>query len=63
MARAELTIFGEEVDDCVSLAVAVEVSQLRAAVERHVVYAESALAAAAGVQHGALRGNKKLCIN
>lgn len=51
-----LTIFGEEVDDRVGLAVAVEVSQLRAAVDRHVVDAETPLAAAAGVQHGALRG-------
>ncbi len=52
-----LTIFGEEVDDCVGLAVAVEVCQLRAAVHRHVVDAETPLAAAAGVQHGAQQGN------
>lgn len=54
-----LTVFGEEVDDCVGLTVAVEISELRAAVYRHVVDAETPLAAAAGVQHGALRGNKR----
>ncbi len=54
-----LTIFGEEVDDCVGLTVAVEVSQLRAAVDRHVVDTKTPLAAAAGVQHGALQGHKQ----
>lgn len=56
-----LTVFGEEVDDCVGLTVAVEVSQLRAAVDRHVVDAETPLAAAAGVQHGTLQGTKQRC--
>lgn len=58
---AGLTIFGEEVDDCVSLAVAVEVSQLGAAIDCHIVYAETPLAAAAGVQHRALWGNE-MCV-
>lgn len=53
-----LTIFGEEVDDCVGLTVAVEVSQLRTAVNRHVVDAEAPFAAAAGVQHRTLQENK-----
>jgi len=53
-----LTVFGEEVDDRVRLTVAVEVSQLGAAVDRHVVDAEPPLAAAAGVQHGALQGKQ-----
>lgn len=52
--RATLTVFGEVVDDGVRLAVAIEVSQLGAAVHRHVVYAQTPLAAAAGVQDGAL---------
>lgn len=52
-----ITIFGEEVDDRVGLTVAVEVSKLRAAVDCHVVDAETPLAAAAGVQHGTLQGN------
>lgn len=54
----KLTVFGEVVDDCVCLTVAVQVSQLRAAVHGHVVDAETSLAAAAGVQHGTLRGNR-----
>lgn len=59
-----LTVFREEVDDCVSFAVAVQVSQLRTAVHRHVVDAETPLAAAAGVQHGALRGDKgDVCVS
>ncbi len=54
-----LTIFGEEVDDCVGLTVAVEVSQLRAAVDRHVVDAEAPLSAAAGVEHSTLQENNQ----
>lgn len=57
-AQQKLTVFGEVVDDCVCLTVAVQVSQLRAAVHGHIVDAETPLAAAAGVQHGTLRGNR-----
>ena len=49
-----LTVFGEEVDDGVCLTVAVQVGQLGAAVDGHVVDAQAPLAAAAGVQHRTL---------
>lgn len=49
------TVFGQKVDDCVRLTVAVEVSQLRAAVHSHVVDPEAPLTAAARVQHGTLQ--------
>ena len=54
----KLTIFGEVVDDCVSLTVAVKVSQLRAAVNSHIVDTKAPLTAAAGVQDRALQGHK-----
>lgn len=47
-------MFGQVVDDGVRLTVAVEVSQLGAAAHRHVVDAQAPLAAAAGVEDGAL---------
>lgn len=49
-----LTIFGEEVDDGVCLAVPVQVCQLRAAVYCHVMDAKSSLAVAACVQNRTL---------
>lgn len=52
-----LTIFREEVDDGVCLTIAIEVSQLRAAVDGHVVNSQTPLAAAAGVQHRTLQGH------
>lgn len=47
-------MLGQVVDDGVRLTVAVEVGQLGAAVHRHVVDAQAPLAAAAGVEDGAL---------
>lgn len=49
-----LTILGEEVDDCVRLAVPVEVGELGAAVDRHVVDPQTPLTTTAGVQHRTL---------
>ncbi len=51
MCVASLTIFGEEVDDGVSLTVPVQVCQLRAAVHCHVMDLKSSLTTAAGVQN------------
>lgn len=52
-------MFGEVVDDGVGLAVAIEISQLGAAVHRQVVDAQTPLAAAAGVQDGALMERRR----
>lgn len=49
-----LTIFGEEVDDGVCLAVPVQICQLRAAVYCHVMDEKASLAAAACVQNRTL---------
>lgn len=51
-----LTIFGEEVDDCVSLTVPVQVCQLRAAVHCHVMDPKPSLTIAGGVQNSTLKG-------
>lgn len=51
-----LTIFGEEVDDCVSLTVPVQVCQLRAAVHCHVMNPKPSLTIARGVQNSTLKG-------
>ena len=56
-SRKSLTVFGEEVDDGVRLTVAVEVGQLGAAVDGHVVDTQASLADAAGVQHRTLDRN------
>lgn len=56
---ALLTIFGEEVNDGVSLTVPVQVCQLRAAVHCHVMDLKSSLTTAAGVQNSTLKEERE----
>lgn len=56
---ASLTIFGEEVDDCVGLTVPVQICQLRAAVHCHVMDPKPSLTIAGGVQNSTLKGEQE----
>ena len=53
--KGDLTALGEEIDDGVNLAAAVDVLELCGAAEGKVVHSESPLAPAVGVQQGRLR--------